>query len=229
MAIKVFFHICAINNVREIVAEMTRDIIVSGLYAAAAQIYCFISGDARLAHAVAAELCELGPKFCVVCIQPGDTTYERLTLQNIHAYTDATDFILYIHSKGVSDQHQPEQALARGEPVERVAHRQRCIADWRRMVMYFLVGQFRRCIELMTGGAAAPADTVSVNLRADHWNGNFWWVRGDYFQTLPRVIGPGYFDPETRFLFLNHPRAIAIHNSTCPQHYEYRYPPSQYL
>jgi len=48
MTIKVFFHICCINNALTIVRDMVRSIHFSGLYDDAEGIYCYIAGEDKI-------------------------------------------------------------------------------------------------------------------------------------------------------------------------------------
>lgn len=212
MAVKVFFHICAITRAYSVVDEMIQCILNSGLYREAAAIHCYISGDQGIGSNIMELVQNSGSKFCITKFKPGDKRYERLTLEDMHNHVDVADKVLYIHSKGVSQHHID------------APHRMKCVDDWRRMIMYFLVGRFRECLSMLDS-----VQTVGVNERTNHWNGNFWWVRGDYLLSLPHTIGDDYFDPEQKFLFLNNPTFKAIYNSKCPQHYEYRYAPANYV
>ena len=46
-------------------------------------------------------------------------------------------------------------------------------------------------------------DTVGVNLLENHYSGNFWWARGDYYLTLPDHIEEDCFALEL-FLLKSH-------------------------
>jgi hypothetical protein len=216
MAIKVFYHICALTRVAEIVQEAVTALHFSGLYDEAEAIYCFISGDEDLAAKVEALLRRSGKKFMIAKMEPGDNTFERLTLENIHRYVEATDRILYIHSKGVSPQHQIK------------AQKRQCIDDWRYLMLYYLVGKYKECLSHLE-----KVDTVGVNYTFNGntrraFSGNFWWVRGSYFITLPKQIGPDYYDVELKFLFLNNPTYHCLHQ-TRNNHYRSEYPPECYV
>lgn len=63
---------------------------------------------------------------------------------------------------------------------------------------FFLLKEYKVCIRLLE-----QYDTVGVNFRGDHYSGNFWWARGDYYLTLPNHIEKDYFAPE-RFLLKDH-------------------------
>ena len=211
--VKLFLHVCAVNNAERIVSEIIAAVHMSGLYRELSAAYVYICGDAAMIPAVSARVLRSGAKFSVVKTAPGDTTYERLTLTDMHRHVAPDDHVLYLHSKGVTQVGTPREA-----PV----------ADWVYALLYHLVGRHRECREKL----AAGAQTVGMNYRGGkkpHWNGNMQWVRGDYFLTLPTTIGPDYYAPEQEFLFLNNPSYHEIYGSVNVQHYEKLYPPSKYV
>lgn len=213
MAIKIFFHICAITCAEKIVHEMVQTIIFSGLYNEVEKIYCYLSGEQDMIHRIVVYLMEQGTKFVVMKIAPNDTSYERITLEDIHNHVGPEDKILYIHSKGVTKHRAlPPQSLR--------------VQDWRNMMLYFLVRHFRTCLEKLENH-----DTIGVNYHSysPHWSGNFWWVRGNYFLTLPTKIGPAYSDSELQFLFLNKPIFYEMYNSGNKNLYDERHNPNTYV
>lgn len=215
MAIKIFYHICAINQVISIVKEFINAVHFSGLYDEVEGIYCYISGQVFWGQQVIELLSRSGCKFKIQKFVPEDTTMERLTLCDIHNHVDDTDLILYLHSKGNSNHHQTNH------------YKLQCISDWRYMMIYYLIGKYQQCIKHLQQGI----DTVGCNLKTEpslHFSGNFWWVRGSYFLTLPHTIGPDYFDSELNFLFLNQPSYYSIHDSNKEQ-YSMLYSPSRYI
>lgn len=214
MAVKVFFHICAITCAEIVVHEMVQNILFSGLYDEVEKIYCYLSGEETMIDRIVLYLRNSGSKFTIVKIAPHDTTYERITLEDIHHHVCGEDKILYIHSKGVS--------VHCCVPLERML----CVQDWRNMMLYFLVRHYRTCLEKLD-----THDTVGVNYHSDipHWSGNFWWIRGDYLLTLPTKIGPAYLDPEFHFVFVNRPRWYEMYSSGESNLYEERHPPCKYV
>ena len=220
MAIKIFFHICAITRAEIVVKNMIRSIHFSGLYDEVDKIYCYLSGDIDTIKNVYEIIITSGSKFCIMKCHPNDTSYERLTLEDIHNHIDKYDKILYIHSKGVSQYHQEDAA------------RIKCIDDWCDMMLYYLVRHYRICIDKLE-----EYDTVGVcfkksgirNEHRPHWSGNFWWVRGDYFLSLPTSIGPCYYEPEQMFLFINNPKAYELHSIPNINFYHERYEPYKYV
>lgn len=220
MAIKVFFHICAITRAEEVVKGMIRSIHFSGLYDDVETIFCYLSGNEHTITPVLDLISTSGQKFTVMKCVPEDTSYEKLTLEDIHKHVTADDKVLYIHSKGVSVYHQDNPT------------RLKCIDDWNYVMLYYLVRHYKLCLNLLN-----THDTVGINLKQigrdgtprPHWCGNFWWVRGDYFLGLPHKIGEAYYDPEQAFIFLNNPRAFELCSIKDINHYLDRCEPLKYI
>lgn len=218
MAIKIFFHICAITRAEHVVKEFIRSIHFSGLYDEVHLIYCYISGVPDIIQKIIELLHLSGGKFVIIKCIPHDTSYERLTLEDIHNHVDKTDKILYIHSKGVREEYQHNQVQLQ------------CIDAWRDTMLYYLIRHYKKCINLLDN-----YDTIGINYyklhdRIPHWSGNFWWVRGDYFLTLPHKIGPGYNEPELNFLFINNPSWYELYHMTdSVDCYYVRYDPFKYI
>lgn len=204
MAIKVFYHICAVNHVMTVVKNHVMMIHMSGLYDEANAIYCCIAGEPKLIENVTKFLDTAGKKFIIHIIAPFDKSYERLTLYSMHHLLEPSDYALYLHSKGVSRLY-PEQL----ENVE----------DWVRMLSYHVIKYHKKCVELLKSGY----DAVGCNYHNGkgsypwHFSGNFWWVRGDYFLALPKTIGPMYGDPEF-YLCQNGAKGYSLFNSDVDHH-----------
>jgi hypothetical protein len=212
MAVKVFIHICAINHIADVLREIVTCMHMSGLYADAERIYCYIAGEPNKIEWVVAFLRRSGKRFHIVQTAPGDTSYERLTLEDAHRHITPDDQVLYIHTKGVSKARESQQT-----PF---------IKDWVYMMEYFLIGRYRECLAHLE-----TVDTVGVNYRAHppHWSGNWWWVRGDYFLKLPHKIGSDYFDPELKFLFTMGARHYEIYGSQHHDHYKIFWEPIRFV
>ena len=212
MATKCFFHICAKNaHSRHIVHEMTIAILFSGLYDAADSIYCYMSGTEEWMSLVKTDILTYGSKFKLMAYVPGDTSYERLTLEDIHNHIQDDDRILYIHSKGVN--HSPDF---------------QCVTDWRTYMLYELIRYHPKWTSLLTDNSY---DVIGCNYRSEplpHFSGNFFWIRGAYYKTLPRKIGHDYLDPEIRFSCSQNPRVLNVHESFV-NHYHNLFPPSNYV
>ena len=200
MAIKVFYHICAINNALDVVKTHVMMIHMSCLYDDVDGIYCCVSGEPPLIQQVCDFLSTAGKKFIIQKVAPQDTSYERLTLYAMHELVQPTDLVLYIHSKNVR-------------------YKNDCVEDWSRMLSYFVIKHHRTCQHLLQNGY----DVVGCNYHNGngmypyHFSGNFWWSRGDYYLTLPHQIGSEYCAPEF-YVCQNKPRAYCLYSSHVSHH-----------
>jgi len=96
-------------------------------------------------------------------------TGEFITLQLLeaHAFLTPHGKFLYIHTKGITK------------------YWNRSIRDWRKYMTYFVVDNYAKCSEVLESNDACGVDLV--NEPARHFSGNFWWARGDYINSLPRI------------------------------------------
>lgn len=129
------------------------------------------------------------PKLSVMYHDKDHTCYEMLTLNHLkkrlcHFHlSDA--FVLYIHTKGVRSRH---------------LHNTKAVDQWRRVMEYWLVTRFRRCLRLMMEHNLDTLGGNVVNLCPDksrkhifqvnpdhcfHYSGNFWWARASHLLQLP--------------------------------------------
>lgn len=193
MAIKVFFHICAIAHCVNVIEEQLQAILYSGLYEKVESIYCFVTGKDEFSMKYIMALLSLyGKKIHILDGILNDPTMERLTLTQMHSHIQPEDKILYIHSKGVT-QTESEKITNTGY--------------WTRAMNYHLIGKHTICLEkLETHDVVGTYYTPSPS---PHFQGNFWWTTGRYYLTLPPTIGPRYLDPEM-YLFLNNPSFYAM-------------------
>lgn len=92
--------------------------------------------------------------------------WEYKTLELLYNFAFKNDRnILYVHSKGVNRIDKND-----------------CVEDWRNYMSYFLIEQYKICIDYLKNN-----DTVGVDLRATptlHYSGNFWWAKSDYVKRL---------------------------------------------
>ena len=87
MSIKIFYHICAINNWDVIVDSQLTKIHNSGLYNDVEVIYVNIVGED--ADKCVNFIKDYGDKIKILKVDVNDKTYERLTLLNIKQYISA--------------------------------------------------------------------------------------------------------------------------------------------
>jgi len=121
-------------------------------------------------------------------IHPRD--YEVSTLMHLKEYCDndpGESHILYLHHKGISK--------STSEPVR----------DWRDLMMYFNVTQWRDCVEKLDQGYDTAGAIWRGNYHYPHYSGNFWWAKSSYIKRLPVFRMPGENGYQSQFGFVNSP------------------------
>lgn len=128
------------------------------------------------------------PKVRILYKNPDPTVYESLTLQHLYqrakALSSSDYLVLYFHTKGAHSQF---------------VNNARAVVMWRRVMGYWLVTNYKRCIELIQthhldvlGGNfidQIPQEGLRDMLcqgrtHACHYSGNFWWARTTYISRL---------------------------------------------
>ncbi len=216
MGIKIIYHACAITGNGKclaVVKEHILCIIMSGLYDKVDTIHVNIVGDLPMIDVLRTQFEKSGPKFQVTVQQPNGYGFERDTLMNAFQYIEPNDMILFLHSKGITRTCFPESSY---------------VDDWTMCMNYFLIKRHEECLQLLQSG---KAQVVGINYEPNprpHFSGNFWWCRGDYFLTLPKVIGTDKYAVELDFLFVNNPSYVCMHHSHT-HHYQKQYPFTNYI
>ncbi len=179
-AVLVAYHIYCNAHTKSILLNQCMNLMFSGLYRRANKVLCFLTGEEGHLRDVKTILGQMGKKFYVMAEGPNDRSYERFTLLRLHEILKPDDKVLYIHTKGVT---RPTSL-----PV----------FWWRVWMEWYLMRNHERCLRELEHN-----DVVSVGYRIDsgfpvppHFSGNFWWARGDYYLSLPKMIGARYLDPE---------------------------------
>jgi hypothetical protein len=155
--------------------------------------------------------------------------YELPTLVDLKNHCDTEldeSYVLYLHHKGASKVGNKKEGN---------------IADWRNLMLYFTVSNWKECISKLEEGY----DTVGVNWNSQnvtpHYSGNFWWARSSYIKTLPTIIRPKdnnychqfnfknvHYRLEAEFwIGIKNPKAYSSHNSNV-NHYNTKYPSTYY-
>lgn len=178
----IFWHICGLNNYREIVKSQFNAIKTSGLLDEVDKIYVTYLGEKK--SDINFLLCQSNK----IILDKYDSFllhYERLCLHSMHDFSQQNNAnILYIHAKGVSTRFNGDPKL------------QDNIKQWRKMMEHFLIYHHKDCIELLEKNdtlGSCLVDCRSNDLVIDgedhayHFSGNFWWSKTDYIKTLPRI------------------------------------------
>ena len=132
--VKIALHITATSHYQTSVQQHMSRLIFSGLYDVAEGIYCFILGpNATEVEVAAAFVQKFGQRIIVAGKSTEMSRYERFTLLGMRAHLQQGDFLLYLHTKGIS--HAPDSI-----PV----------FDWVFYMHYFTVKHYPVCLGLIT-------------------------------------------------------------------------------
>lgn len=115
--------------------------------------------------------------------------------------------VLYLHVKGVT-QHNTEKQVP--------------VANWRRMMEYFLVENWRKCILKLKEGYDCcginhqiHAGNIYGKVQGIHiFNGNFFWANSDYIKKLDRkILFEHRYSSENFICSLKDNKAYSFYNS----------------
>lgn len=170
--IYIYFHICCINNWKEIVSKLLFKVKSSGLYNILKEIRCVVLGDYDNSLN--------DPKMKIIHYQNIQLA-EKATINLLLNDSKDEEFnVLYIHSKGVKHFN--------GEFEKNVN-------DWVDLMCYFNIYNFNTCLnELNTCNGVG----VNVGIALDegiplHFSGNFWWSKSSHIRNL-KVINDNYWN-----------------------------------
>lgn len=174
--IYIFYHLCpsSYDNKHHItiIDEQINELINSGLYNECDTVYygcncknCDTFLDNHLQQYEKFKKMKLA-----IC--PNTNTYENMTINSMIDFAKKSKHIfygLYLHTKGTS-------AVS---PTQN---------NWRQFMMYYLVTNYKLCIDVMNRGYY----TCGVNyLRGldlkRHYSGNFFWFNSNYLKKLDKI------------------------------------------
>jgi len=224
MKISVFFHILDFPQGRHIIESQLDTLIASGIMEHS-ELFFHCNYNISNYEWLRERLTDY-KNVCFIDqgIRPED--YEIPTLAHLKDHCDnqtEESFVLYLHHKGITRPYS--------EPVR----------DWRDLMMYFNVTQWRDCVGKLHQGY----DTVGALWRGDyhypHYSGNFWWAKSSYIKQLPAFRKPSENNYQSQFGFadvphkedaefwlgLARPKAYCFHKYTV-DHYQHLYPPELY-
>lgn len=217
----IFWHICQLNNWKNIVTDQYDTIQKSGLIEHVDNI--FISFIGKNENAINF-LLKNNIKFQLINFSQKYIEYERVTLHKLRDWSCNNDSnILYIHTKGIS------------------RHKNNNVWLWRKMIEHVLINHYRECIKkldnydvisinLCDGG---KDDTIHDEQHKMHFSGNFWWSKTSHIKNLPRIrddydnlrINKRYWLCE-RWIMCNYPNSSYYEIYRSPQtHYYQTLPP----
>ncbi len=212
--IYIVYHVAILNNWKDIVQEQLEMIKNEGLYDAADRfILCYV-GEKEEELAILVQ--NIGDKIEIihasydvsVCEFPSIAKVKEISAEEPNAN------ILYLHSKGL---------LHFGKPTEKA------VTCWRRYMQYFLIQQWRICIDRLNSYDACG---VEWRLRPPHFSGNFWWARASYINTLIPLPLPYSFRRRLSCEFFigtgKHARFCVLHQSPFANLYQDSYTAENY-
>lgn len=206
-----FYHLCTINNWRDVLGEQLEAWMDSGLADATRRVFLSVVGP-EAAEARAILDYALGSPATFAYCSEDPTSFERPLLEYAHGFCEHDEplarAVWYMHGKGVSSPHW----------------RNPRVTEWRRFMEYFVVEHWRDCVDSLT-----EYDACGVNWHTEpspHFSGNFWWASPRYLATLPATIGPRPFEPES-WVGMNQPRIRCFQESGV-DHYAEPYPAHHY-
>jgi len=165
----IYFHICCVNNWKEVVKYLLFNIKVSGLYDKIDEIRCVILGEYDNSL--------FDPKIKIIYKDLNIGLYEKKIMNLIYEDSLKDNFnILYIHSKGVTKPYNIH------------------IKKWVEYMTYFVISKHEICLEKLIEN-----DTVGVNYQDEpkrHYSGNFWWSKSSHIKLLGDMVDESYNGPE---------------------------------
>lgn len=170
-----FYHVCLVENWKNIVKSQVKRILKSGLYDKTDRIYtsCLGQGKHELRRI-------LPPKFEILIHNPNIKLAEIPILQSMQNYAKNNEFFAwYIHTKGVISGRWNVH-----------------VNNWRTMMEYFIIDRHDRCLKIIQ---RPDCDACGIEVRTDCWDnlvhvkhkpfflGNFWWSKSEYLKILPNL------------------------------------------
>jgi len=178
--IHIFIHICAIYNWKNIFSEQINTIKKTGLYDIITKIHLGILGEINIIkNDIFNDI-----KFNILYIDTRSELYEIHTINFIKSFCSNINneiYILYIHTKGV-----------------RKAGNESVIESWREMMEYFLINNYKECIDNLdyfdsignnlVNLYCSEVKDISINKNHTyHYSGNFWWSKKSYIDKLDYI------------------------------------------
>ena len=173
--VKVFYHLACMGNWQEVFREQMLQLQQSGFE----EIDLTILGTEEQLQTVDLICQELHLKTNIIFQDPELTLFERLAIFAIEKYAQQNEgFVLYLHSKGVSD---PNSLIK---------------TNWRQLMMRELVEKWADCLLKLP-----YYDIIGVDWRdaPPHFSGNFWYAKTNYLRKL-KDFKQFYEDSHVRFL-----------------------------
>jgi hypothetical protein len=202
--IAIFYHIYQFGNWASLVEEQLDTLFSSGLVDVSEFVHVCINGNKQIhiEH----------PKISV-SLNPEPWTEETPTLLSLRDFCSKNSGwkVLYFHTKGIT-RPSPE------------------VTDWRKVMEYFCIEQWQRCLE-----ALDTHDAVGCLFVDDcyygfypHYSGNFWWANSDYIARLDDNYLVGGIRQNREFWIGSGQGSLFSFHTTGLNHYAVTYPRQLY-
>jgi beta-1,4-mannosyl-glycoprotein beta-1,4-N-acetylglucosaminyltransferase len=200
--IYIYFHICCINNWKQIFSNLMFKIKNSGLYNIITEIRCVILGEYD--NSINDE------KINILFQSPNIELYEKITIN--HLFNDCINnkdefYVLYIHTKGVGGRCEKN------------------VYDWVEYLSYFNIYNFNTCLNELSNYSAIGVNLISGDYPL-HFSGNFWWSKSSHICKLQLINDNFYNSPEFWITSINENYKSLWNSNT--HHYNEPYPPYLY-
>lgn len=184
--IAIFHHVHQYGDWEKIYTEQVVALQQSGLYDAATYRFIGINGDKSLPFNL-----EKTNKICQN--KTGDQSTEYVTIKALYDYCYLKNaHVLFLHTKGVSwslpeEQNNTMNLLPGVFTIKQIYDASQL---WRKYFEFFLVKNWRRCIELLKDydsvGTEWKDHSVIQDVRYEmpHYSGGMWWANSEYIRKL---------------------------------------------
>ena len=195
----IYFHICCINNYKDIFNNFINKIKESGLYDNIKEIRCCILGKGDIST---------DSKIVIRDRNENINLYETYTINLLYEDSLKEDFnVLYIHSKGIT-------------------RSSKYVNDWVNYLCYFNFYHYKKCIKLLEKNDTVG---VNLHHSPEiHYSGNFWWSKSEYIKKLEKSVYQHPNSPEFWLTEKNIGKYKSLWESNV-NHYEEPYPEELYM
>lgn len=163
MPLYVVLHCCDINGGQEIMRSQLNKIKEHGLYDQVESIHVsWLSPNNSSGPDFLGDFSKV--KIGYASTQINQEEYPALDLVCKLAREHCDSFILYMHSKG----------------VRYTGTKREFANDWRNLMEYFVVNQWRSCIKYLEDKCAVGVNHATFP--SPHFSGNFWWARANHIK-----------------------------------------------
>lgn len=205
-----FIHSCHLKEIGiDILNDIINNIINSNLIQYLEKIFIINIGENL------SENMFMHEKIIIINYSDNHYLFEMPTINLIRTFCEYNDNceILYLHTKGIS--YYDNKYLTD------------CIADWKNMMLYFLVNKYANCFDLLK-----KYDVIGCNYTQqpfNHFSGNFWWATSNYIKNL-KILPNNCTRHEAEWWILSTKfvKSYEIHNSLT-NHYHFLYPKDKYV